>query len=60
MKVKELIQLLMDVNCEADVLVDVNEGSIFPLHLAASEGQMELSDPTKWAEVVLVAGHFGK
>jgi hypothetical protein len=58
MKVKELIQLLMDVNAEADVLVDVNEGSIFSLDLAASEEQMELSDPSEWIEVTLVAGSW--
>lgn len=54
MKVKELIQLLMDVNGDADVLVVVNEGVPCLINLAATEAEMHLSDPSRWKNVKLM------
>lgn len=58
MKVKELLKLLECVNPEAEVVIDVDEGSIYPLDLARTEGEIELSDPAKWDGITLVCGEW--
>ena len=58
MKVKELLAMLKNVNPEADIIVDVEEGSIYPIDTAKTESEIELSDPSKWVEFTLVAGDW--
>ena len=58
MKVKELLSMLKNANPEAEVVVDVDEGSIRSIDTAKTEGEIELSDPSKWVEFTLVAGDW--
>lgn len=58
MKVKELLAMLKNVNPEADVIIDVEEGSIYPIDTAKTESEIELSGPKGWAEFTLVTGDW--
>jgi hypothetical protein len=49
MKVKELIALLEKVNPEADVIVDVDAGSIYPVDTLQT---VESNDPAELATCV--------
>jgi len=58
MKVKELLAMLKNVNPEADVIIDVEEGSIYPIDTTKTESEIELSDPKNWSEITLVTGDW--
>lgn len=58
MKVKELMALLKNVNPEADIIVDVDGGSIYPIKVEETE---EYNNPDELATCVeygLVAGEW--
>lgn len=52
MKVKELLKLLEGVNPEADVIVDVDEGSIYPID---AERTIKDNDP----DSLMTCAEFG-
>jgi len=58
MKVKELISLLKNVNPEADVIVDVDGGSIYPIDAEETEEQNDPDELATCVEFGLVAGEW--